>query len=258
LIFDNYTGAGPSNASPATSHSARVPVDASLHVSSCPDSINQEIAELRQQLQLMKKQIVFVMEQSRKSSDWEQDALRQAHEALEMEKTTTAKTAQSDQRENYMLNLMTNASQDMVGMLLMSYCFFVVFSVPLLVLYCFSLLFIGAFVDVAAQEHRVNARVETLLRLAKAHDINFWADEGRTRRIVQFQDRVTQTQGFLDFCNSTLAMVYNAMFPRNPQPNNLTKLMGKFKDVENIHDFVKAQMIIAGAKLALNWLKICH
>jgi hypothetical protein len=101
-------------------------------------------------------------------------------------------------------------------------------------------------------------RVETLLRLAKAHDINFWVDEGRTRRIVQFQDRATQTRGFLDFCNSTLAMVYNAMFPRNPQPDNLTELMGKFKDVENIHDFVKAQMIIAGAKLALNWLKICH
>ena len=52
-------------------------------------------------------------------------------------------------------------------------------------------------------------------------------------------------------------MVYNAMFPRNPQPDNLPELMGKFKDVHNIHDFVKAQMI-AGAKFALIWLKICH
>ena len=52
-------------------------------------------------------------------------------------------------------------------------------------------------------------------------------------------------------------MVYNAMFPRNPQPENLTELMEKFKDVRNIHDFVKAQMV-AGAKLALIWLKICH
>jgi hypothetical protein len=33
--------------------------------------------------------------------------------------------------------------------------------------------------------------------------------------------------------------------------------MGKFKDVRSIHDFVKAQMI-AGAKLSLIWLKICH
>jgi hypothetical protein len=52
-------------------------------------------------------------------------------------------------------------------------------------------------------------------------------------------------------------MVYNAMFARNPQPENLTELMDKFKDVRNIHDFVKAQMV-AGAKFALIWLKICH
>jgi hypothetical protein len=52
-------------------------------------------------------------------------------------------------------------------------------------------------------------------------------------------------------------MVYNAMFPRNPKPENLTELMDKFKDVRNIHDFVKAQMV-AGAKFALIWLKICH
>jgi hypothetical protein len=33
--------------------------------------------------------------------------------------------------------------------------------------------------------------------------------------------------------------------------------MEKFKDVESIHDFVKAQLI-AGAKFALIWLKICY
>jgi regulator of replication initiation timing len=41
-------------------------------------AFDQEIADLRQQLQSMKKQIVTVLEQSRKSSDWEQAALRQA------------------------------------------------------------------------------------------------------------------------------------------------------------------------------------
>jgi hypothetical protein len=121
----------------------------------------------------------------------------------------------------------------------------------------FFFLFIGAFVDDAAEERRVNARVETLLRLAKTHGVNFWADVIRTCRIVQFQDRATQTQGFLDFCNNTLAMVYNVMFPRNPQPDNLPELMGKFRDVCSIHGYVKAQMI-AGANLALIWLKICH
>jgi hypothetical protein len=52
-------------------------------------------------------------------------------------------------------------------------------------------------------------------------------------------------------------MVYNAMFPRNPQPENLTELMGKFRGVRNIDDFVKAQMV-AGAKFALIWMRICN
>ena len=121
--------------------------------------------------------------------------------------------------------------------------------------YFFPLSLIGAFLDTAVEEQRVNLRVDSLLRLARANDIDFWADETRCRRIVQFRDRATQTREFLDFCNSTLAMVYNAMFPRNPQPENLTQLMDKFKDVCNIHDFVKAQMV-AGAKFALIWLRI--
>jgi hypothetical protein len=74
----------------------------------------------------------------------------------------------------------------MAGMLLLFYCSLAIFSVPFLVLQFSFLLFIGAFVDDAAEEQRVNARVENLLRLAKSHGVNFWADEGRTRRIVQF------------------------------------------------------------------------
>jgi hypothetical protein len=74
---------------------------------------------------------------------------------------------------------------------------------------------------------------------------------------VQFQDRAARVRDFLDFCTSTVSMVYNAMFPQNPQPNNIPELMGKFRDVRSIHDFVKAQMIV-GAKLSLIWLKICH
>jgi hypothetical protein len=100
-------------------------------------------------------------------------------------------------------------------------------------------------------------RVEILLRLAQQNGSDFWADEDRTHRIVQFQDRATQVREFRDFFGSTLSMVYNAMFPRNPQPENLTELMGKLRDVQSIHDFVKAQMV-AGAKFALIWLKVCH
>jgi hypothetical protein len=52
-------------------------------------------------------------------------------------------------------------------------------------------------------------------------------------------------------------MVYNAMFPRNSQPAGLPQLMNKFKNVHQIHFFVKAQLM-AGARFALIVLQICY
>jgi hypothetical protein len=111
------------------------------------------------------------------------------------------------------------------------------------------------FLDATAEEQRKNSRVEILLRLAKQNDSDFWANEDCTHRIVQFQDRAAQVREFCDFFGSTLAMVYKAMFPRNPQPENLTELMGKFRDAQSIHDSATAQTVV-GAKFALIWLKV--
>ena len=87
----------------------------------------------------MKKQTVTVLEQSHKSSDREQTALRQAHEALELKETATANAARSAQHESYMLDLMTDASQDMAGMLLLSRRLFAVFLYLFLCYIIFSL-----------------------------------------------------------------------------------------------------------------------
>jgi pyruvate formate-lyase activating enzyme-like uncharacterized protein len=92
----------------------------SLDVSSCSGSVRKELVDLRQQLQSMKKQTMTALEQSWRSSDREQTALHQAKESLELKEITTGNAAQSAQHENYMLDLMTDASQDMAGMLLLS------------------------------------------------------------------------------------------------------------------------------------------
>ena len=68
--------------------------------------------------------------------------------------------------------------------------------------------------DPAAEDQRVNLQVETLRRLAKENDVDFWADEERCHRIVQFQDRAAQTRVFIERCRKTLSMVYKTMFPR--------------------------------------------
>ena len=82
----------------------------------------------------------------------------------------------------------------------------------------------GCRLDVDAEDTRVNARVETLLRISQEAGSDFWADETRCRTIVQFQDRATQAHDFINFCQSSLMMVYNAMFPRNNQPKSFEEL----------------------------------
>jgi hypothetical protein len=167
--------------------------------------------------------------------------------ASEAEKATT--------RENFMLELMNEASADMSGMLASSSDIFHLHAMslkgfPFVVL-------IGSFTDAAAEEERVNARTNLLVNLSLDHGSLFWATPERTRQIVRFQDRTSQTRDFLDFCTKTLSMVYNSMFPRNVQPKTLPELMERFKDARSIHDFVKAQLV-AGARFALIMLQICH
>jgi hypothetical protein len=117
LVFDNYTEAvGPSDTSAAASHSRRTLAVVFLDDSSCADSL-QELAELRQELHAMKIQAVIVMDQSRKSSDREQAALQQAQEALKLKESATVEVLRATKREDYMLSLITDASQDMAGML---------------------------------------------------------------------------------------------------------------------------------------------
>jgi hypothetical protein len=50
------------------------------------------------------------LDQGRKSSDREQIALLQAQESLRSREAAVAKATRSTQRENYMLDLMANAS----------------------------------------------------------------------------------------------------------------------------------------------------
>ena len=90
--------------------------------------------------------------------------------------------------------------------------------------------FIGSFLDVAAEEQRVNLRVGGLMQLATEANVDFWADETRCLRIVQFQDRAAQTREIIDFYRNTLGMAYKTMFPRNPQPEKFTDLMEKIQE----------------------------
>jgi hypothetical protein len=112
LIFDNYS-ANPCSAdtSPASSFSKKTLVE-----DSSSKHLSQDLQELRQQLQSMKKQTLAMMEQSRKASEREKIALQQAKEAIAAKDTAISEAEKAATRENSMLELMTEASVDMLGM----------------------------------------------------------------------------------------------------------------------------------------------
>jgi F0F1-type ATP synthase membrane subunit b/b' len=95
------------------------------------------MAELRQQLQAMKKQAITIMDQSRKSSEREKIALGQAQEARKLKETAVAEALQATARENCMLELMTDASEDMAGTLQFSFNFSSTLHVYLIICYLF-------------------------------------------------------------------------------------------------------------------------
>ena len=117
LIFDNYTVVPSSTALPAVSCSRKSSADEYIGGSSSAAQ-NEDLDELRQQLQSMKKQALVIMEQSRKSSENEKRAVQQAQEAILLKETAVAEAAEATRRENLMLELMTEASLEMAGMFL--------------------------------------------------------------------------------------------------------------------------------------------
>jgi hypothetical protein len=118
LIFDNYS-ANPCSAdtSPASSFSKKTLVDNNLIEGFSSKHLSEDLQELRQQLQSMKKQMLVLMEQSRKASEREKIALQQAKEAIAAKDAAVSEAEKATTRENSMLELMTEASVDMLGML---------------------------------------------------------------------------------------------------------------------------------------------
>ncbi|KAK1645990.1 hypothetical protein QYE76_063795 [Lolium multiflorum] len=110
LVFDNYTASSaPSNVSPSSPRSRRTRAD----LTSVEDSLPRELDELRQQLQSMKKQTLVMMEKSRKSSEAEEIALQQAREAVAAKEIAASEAEKATIRENFMLELMKEASADL-------------------------------------------------------------------------------------------------------------------------------------------------
>ena len=118
LYFDDVTETA---ASPDQLRKNQMPKE--IPVSEAPDSINlpvldstdAELDELRKQITFLEEQVVTALDQAKNASDREKSALHRAKQATENEQTAVAKLSHAAGREEYLLELMTTASQDVIG-----------------------------------------------------------------------------------------------------------------------------------------------
>jgi hypothetical protein len=122
LFFDDYAETGR----PDTFGDVSMPTETSetgaSYVPAVSHPMEIEMKEVRHQLQLLKKQTMTALDQAKKSAEREQTALLQTQKSLDLEKAATSQAKRAAERENYLLDLMTDASEDMAGMLPFSCC----------------------------------------------------------------------------------------------------------------------------------------
>jgi hypothetical protein len=127
LIFDNYTSIPDSSEVSPLSLSKKFSVPVNFVDDSANKGLAEELKELRGQLQSVKKQTLAMMEKTRKASEQEELALRQAKEAVAAKDAAVLEAKGAATRENSMLELMMEASTDMLGMCLQPYGAFSLF-----------------------------------------------------------------------------------------------------------------------------------
>ena len=76
---------------------------------------SMEMGRLRKEIQTLKTQCLTALTQAKKSSEREENALLQAKESVESAQVAALRMSQAASREKYMLELMTTASQDIIG-----------------------------------------------------------------------------------------------------------------------------------------------
>jgi hypothetical protein len=113
-------------------------------------------------------------------------------------------------------------------------------------------------IDVCLDSKAEARRVNTHLRVAQTHANsiadNFWADQSKAMKLTILQDRISQARVLAETSCTTLALVHEAMFPLNNQPDNLPALLGCFKNGDAIYHFVR-EHLRCGALVALSFVR---
>jgi hypothetical protein len=88
----------------------------------------------------------------------------------------------------------------------------------------------------------VNAHLRAAQTHANSIADNFWADRSKAMKLTILQDRVAQTGVLAKTSRAALALVHEAMFPLNDQPDGLPALLGHFENGDAIYCFIREHL----------------
>jgi hypothetical protein len=104
--------------------------------------------------------------------------------------------------------------------------------------------------DSAAEARRVNAHLIAAQTHANSIADNFWANRSKAMKLTLLQDRIAQAGALAETSRGALALVYEAMFPLNKQPEGLPALLERFENGSAVYSFVR-EHLRSGAVVAL-------
>jgi hypothetical protein len=100
----------------------------------------------------------------------------------------------------------------------------------------------------------MNAHLRAAQTHANSIADNFWADRSKAMKLTILQDRIAQAGVLAETSRAALALVHEAMFPLNDQPDGLPALLGRFENGDAIYRFVR-EHLRCGALVALSFMR---
>jgi hypothetical protein len=109
--------------------------------------------------------------------------------------------------------------------------------------------------DSAAEARHVNAHLLAAQMHANSIADNFWADRSKAMKLTLLWDRIAQARIMAETSQSALALVHDAMFPLNNQPDGLPALLERFENGTAVYSFVR-EHLRCGALVALSFVHV--
>jgi hypothetical protein len=101
----------------------------------------------------------------------------------------------------------------------------------------------------------VNAHLRAAQTHANSLADSFWADRSKALKLTILHDRITQAGILAETSRSALALVHEAMFPLNNQPEGLPVLLDRFENGDAVYSFVREHLRCV-ALVALSFVRV--